>query len=380
MSIAHILFYDDIGFYGGHQAMTVRAATYLATKSNCKVSFVYNRANERLARELKGSKVRLYPSSFRSTTFVANLLSLWRVPLLQKQMRALKADLIVVAQGRIEQCMLGLLAARLSGERLISYLPLAHDMAQIKRGRSKIASALVDAVGQFFYRLPEHYIVPDGVTQKRLQLKGVRTGIAVVPNGIDTKALVRLDRYQARTQLGLAQDCYWVGLIGRILFAQKGQDFLVESVAAHRHRFDNIRFLLVGDGPDSGKLQQLIERNGLADLVYLRPWSDEPAKIYSALDLVVMPSFLEGLPLVMLEAMGHGLPVVASAIDAMAEILPEQWLFACGDGDEFVRTLLRTIEADNGAQIARNRARVLQQFDLAVFEENFYRAILAAVL
>lgn len=103
------------------------------------------------------------------------------------------------------------------------------------------------------------------------------------------------------------------------LVARKGQDTLIRAVARIRRTVPDVRVLIVGDGPDRGRLESLIGRLELARQVQLAgsvPWADLPAH-YAAADVFAMPCRtrgfgldVEGLGLVFLEASASGLPVV----------------------------------------------------------------------
>jgi glycosyltransferase involved in cell wall biosynthesis len=91
--------------------------------------------------------------------------------------------------------------------------------------------------------------------------------------------------------------------------------------------------------------------------------------------MLVIPSWYEGLPLVMLEAMYYGLPIIASDVDGMAEILPNQWLFKCGDSNALIETFFKVMQADNSEFIFKNNQRILSEFNVNIFGENFLEAI-----
>jgi len=92
---------------------------------------------------------------------------------------------------------------------------------------------------------------------------------------------------------------------------------------------------------------------------------------------LLIPSRFEGVPLVMLEAMSCGLPVVASNVDGMAEVLPEAWLFASGNSRAMIDALLRVKNSDYAALAESNKDLVLREFSITRFCMKFSEAVFA---
>lgn len=152
--------------------------------------------------------------------------------------------------------------------------------------------------------------------------------LMVIPNGIDlARAQSALTKEEARQRLGLPPDAQVIGCVGR-LEAQKGHRFLLEALAALRtcprglaHPAGNPYPLIVGDGGELGALRQSVAELGLDDRVRLLGTRRDIADILRALDLFVLPSLWEGLPLALLEAMAAGVPVIASQVGGVGEVL-----------------------------------------------------------
>ncbi len=99
---------------------------------------------------------------------------------------------------------------------------------------------------------------------------------------------------------------------------RKGQTILLDALSS----LPEARALLVGDGPDKPRLQEHISRLGLADRAALFPFTTRPELIYARADLTVLPSlYKEGLPNVLLESMAMGVPVIASRLGGVPEIV-----------------------------------------------------------
>jgi glycosyltransferase involved in cell wall biosynthesis len=151
---------------------------------------------------------------------------------------------------------------------------------------------------------------------------GLRAGIAgrwsVIPNGIDTERFRPAAADTARAELlpGIDPAAPLVVCVGR-LCRQKGQDVLLRAWDAVLRRVPRARLVLVGNGPEEGRLrarapESVLFTGAVADAV---PW-------YRAADLVVLPSRWEGMALAPLEAMACGRPVVVTDVDGARESLP----------------------------------------------------------
>jgi colanic acid/amylovoran biosynthesis glycosyltransferase len=112
--------------------------------------------------------------------------------------------------------------------------------------------------------------------------------------------------------------------VGRLV-ADKGQLLLVQAVAALRARGVDVTLTLVGDGPDRGALTDAVRRLGIGESVLLAGAVDQGRlpELYLSSDVFCMPSFAEGLPVVLMEAMAHGLPVIATRIAGVSELVQD---------------------------------------------------------
>ena len=123
--------------------------------------------------------------------------------------------------------------------------------------------------------------------------------------------------------------------IGRFV-EQKGQLALIAAMAALRDSHPDLHLTLIGDGELRGAIEAAIADHGLADRITLTGWVDE-ARVTAELAAshgLVMPSFAEGLPMVVMEAMAAARPVIATYIAGTPELVqPGQtgWLVPAGD-------------------------------------------------
>lgn len=146
--------------------------------------------------------------------------------------------------------------------------------------------------------------------------------IVIVPNGFELR--LPLDPIAARRfmrqQFGLAEGDMVVVMVARFV-EQKGHHILVEAMPTIAARFPTVRFLLLGEGPLLEVVRKQAQAAGIAERVLLPGAVDDVPKILAGCDLFVLSSFWEGLPVALLEAMGAGLPAVATAVGGVPEVI-----------------------------------------------------------
>lgn len=158
--------------------------------------------------------------------------------------------------------------------------------------------------------------------------------------------------------------------IGRFA-EQKGLPLLIEAMAIAAPRLPGLHLTLVGDGPLRPQITAAIARHGLGAHIHLAGWQDE-AGVSAALDAataLILPSFAEGLPVVLMEAMAKGRPVIATAIAGIPELVTPDcgWLVPAGDAEALAGAIhaLATTPTDTLAQMgAQARARALARHSI----------------
>ncbi len=154
------------------------------------------------------------------------------------------------------------------------------------------------------------------------------------------------------------------------LSGQKGVPLLLQAAAAVRRRGLAFELRIAGDGELRNLLEQEIARLGLADTIVLLGWqsAEQIRAELEACRAFVLPSFAEGLPVVLMEALAMGRPVLTTAIAGIPELVDGEcgWLFPSGSVEHCAEAMIAALEAfpDTLARMGRSgRERVLAQHD-----------------
>jgi glycosyltransferase involved in cell wall biosynthesis len=195
---------------------------------------------------------------------------------------------------------------------------------------SPLTSRLVQEVERILAMLTDAVVVVS--KQQRNELCG-KFGIGrpeqyrVVPLGFDLNTFSQCSTKQGqfRTQLGLSQkDGPLVGIIGRLTPIKNHRLFLEAVQAVLKATEDNkTRFVIVGDGELRKDLKSLAQQLSLADRVVFTGWVNDMVPVYADLGVMALTSNNEGTPVTVIEAMAAGVPVIATDVGGVRELLSD---------------------------------------------------------
>jgi glycosyltransferase involved in cell wall biosynthesis len=174
-------------------------------------------------------------------------------------------------------------------------------------------------------RAPDRIVTVSDTFRKQLTRMGIeRSRIVVLHNAIDPRwgsALRAAPAAAAKQSLGLDPGGRVILAIGR-MSSEKGHAGLITAFSQLRSRRAgaNLKLVIVGDGPERPSLAAQVRRLGLDGQVLLPGQQKDVRPFYAAADVFVLPSWTEGSPIVLLEAMCAGVPVVATRVGGIPEI------------------------------------------------------------
>lgn len=230
------------------------------------------------------------------------------------------------------------------------------------------------------YRLTNRWCTVTTQVSETSRAEMIRAGavtsdrIRVMYNGIDTVKFQpdALLRDQTRTQLGLDAQTRMVLNIGR-LAAEKAQVALIDAFA-RMDRSTPTRLFIAGDGPQRPALEARIAQHRLQDQVMLLGTRHDVQALLNAADLFALSSRIEGMPLVIGEALACGCPVVATSAPGVAELLGDIGaMVQVGDTDALARAMLRALTTEDRASDQRRigREHIVTRFGIAAAADRW---------
>jgi glycosyltransferase involved in cell wall biosynthesis len=218
----------------------------------------------------------------------------------------------------------GRLAAWLAGVPVVIHQPHGHvSYGYWNRPRTAMFVALE--------RLAAHWtdtivtLTPREVQEHLQRRIGRPEQFAVVPSGVPTRALraAAPPRSEARARLGLSPESYVIAGVGR-LEPVKGFDLLVAALVDVAARVPSTHLLLIGSGAEHDALRARASVLGIADRVHITGSVTDVTGYLAGADLLAVPSRNEGMSRVLVEAMALGLPVVATRVGGITDVVDEE--------------------------------------------------------
>ena len=300
-------------------------------------------------REIEGN-AQIIPLDMR------NLFNLSNISKLSKIIKQNKIDLIHSQGARADFYVR--MASRFAGKAaLVSTVATPVEEYDINPFK-KIIYLMIDRFGE---RFTDRFIAVAGHIEKKLtHLRGIdESKVVKINNGVDTEKYVPdiKIRNLMRDKLSVGSEVVLIGAVGRLTW-EKGLSQFINAAKKIENDLNlskaDIKYLIAGTGDLRGNLEGEVDSLGLKEKFIFTGFIDDADSILNAMDVLVLPSLREGFPMVLLEAMSVGKPIIASKIDGVNESIIDGKngiLVEPGDSSalsEAIMGLLRDKEKING--------------------------------
>ncbi|HEX8218869.1 MAG TPA: glycosyltransferase [Chloroflexia bacterium] len=183
-------------------------------------------------------------------------------------------------------------------------------------------------VDRLLYRLTDLILVPSHASKQLvMQMEGIPAPyLDVTYNGVDISRFSQdAGSLGVRQELGLGPEDFVVGTVGRLSADKGGQDDLLWAARELRKSHPHARLLVIGDGPLRPDLEKYAAQLGMLDnqAAIFTGTRNDVDRLLGAMDVFVLPSHMEALPIAVLEAMSMCLPVVATRVGGVPEVVQE---------------------------------------------------------
>lgn len=257
----------------------------------------------------------------------------------------------------------GAVAAKLAGVPVVvntRHSPLSPEALMYRERHFRRAARFTDAIA-FVSDAAQSSIV------RGLNLTKVRT--VVVLNGIPLESYLKNSAAPLFVRPRLR-----FGTLGRMV-PEKAHDLLIDAFRSVLRAFPEAELRIAGGGTLYEALRAQAASSGLGARVMIEEATNNPVGFLQNLDVFVLSSRSEGLPLVLLEAMAAGLPIVATRVGGIPEFLPEDigWLCAPEDPRALADAMISAVNSpDLFARVARAKSLVGRQHSIAATCDSYY--------
>jgi glycosyltransferase involved in cell wall biosynthesis len=174
-------------------------------------------------------------------------------------------------------------------------------------------------------RFATHVVAVSEGVQRDLVANGVPSSrVTIVPNAVDTSTRAApLPRADVRRAWNAAPNDIVVGTVA-LLKTQKGLDCLVDAARTVLQANPRVRFVQIGDGPLESDIRARVAAAGIAGRFRMLGHVPDPVALLPGLDMFVLPSRWEGLPVALLEAMAAGLPAIGTRVSGIEEVIDDR--------------------------------------------------------
>jgi glycosyltransferase involved in cell wall biosynthesis len=316
---------------------------------------------EQFHQAIENRPVQFFPTDF-SKRFSSSL-----VPRLSKIIKKNGIQIVHGQGARAE--FYARLASRLSGKsKYVSTVAMPVEGFDVNPLKKKIYS-LFDRFSERF--VDRFLVVSDVLRTKMIGEHGILVEKVVrIYNGIEVNHYLPRgengSRAKIRNEFNIDADALLIGSVGRLVW-QKGFEHLIQAMPTVLSEFPQTKVLIVGEGPLRDDLEALPQKLKIEKHIIFANFRKDVKEILSAIDILVVPSLLEGFPMITLEGMAMAKPIIATRIDGITEQIIDGEsgiLIPPRDPDALAEAIIGLGRNKNSAQTLglEARRRVEEQF------------------
>lgn len=211
----------------------------------------------------------------------------------------------------ISNCGSEILSTALTSKFLkIKSIFIVHSLGRISFLKRLLLSRYIDKTVSVSLAVCKH-LIENKIPEKKIHL---------IHNGVEIDRFKPIEAKDIKAEFGLRPDEYIIGTAAR-LTRSKGVFELIEAISILSKKRKNIRLIIAGDGPERNSLELFAKYLGVSERIIFAGLRNDIEKIYSAMDVFILPSINEPFGLAILEAMAVGKPVIATNTGGIPEII-----------------------------------------------------------
>ena len=309
LRICHIMSGD---LWAGAETQLASTIAYLVEQPGVRITaLLFN--DGQLADELRRLNVTVIVLDEMRSSVLGMVFGLTRV------LREHPCDIVHVH--KYKDGVLGTIAARLAGVPHV--VRTMHGQAEPLDGWRRVKSSVYEMFDRLTLKWMGDLVI--AVSQRlaeTLRQSGYRsTMVTCIPNAVDVTHVTPVrSRDEVRREIGVGPDTVLIGTVGR-LSAVKGHTHMLRAARHLSHVDSRARYMFVGDGPLRDELLRSAEELELVGACLFTGPRRDVYDLMAAMDIFVLPSLNEGMPMSLLEAMALGRPIVASAVGGVPELM-----------------------------------------------------------
>ena len=263
-----------------------------------------------------GEKVIIIPQLKRDIDFINDITAFLKLFFLFR-----RSGFDIVHTHTAKAGALGRLAAFLAGVPVIIHTMHGHNLYGYF---GKTLSRIIAFIERLLSGLTDKIIVFTGLEREdMIKFKASRADkMRLIYQGLELENIFsgNFDKVKIRGALRIEEGYSVVGMVGR-LEPVKGAQYFIEAALLVAKKISRIKFILVGEGTLRRKLEERVKEAGFAERFVFTGWRDDALDVASVFDVLVLPSLNEAVGIVLIEAQYIGIPVVATNVGGIPEIV-----------------------------------------------------------